>query len=307
MVSERRFGVEIECTYGQKPTKQSDVYGGEAGSRAKQKKRARADFQAHPDFKRWADSITIDGSGIEIRSPILKGQEGIEELAAFFDFLIEKGSSVTNQDGMHVHHEAKDLKENLPALFNATKSWAEYTPVINTMVAPRRRRSNMCRHNWSKEALAKLEKVCTSDKTMAELQKEYREQVQRYYASRRALRYPNFAYCIGNIVDRGAFNINNLDGGKGTIEIRLAEGVMDTAAAVAWVKFGQAFIDSHVTRKQPIGCRATLDDLFKAINLDADARAILRAKAANNGHALVNAAPGKLANGVLFDESEDDE
>lgn len=303
MVSERTFGVEIECTYGQAPLKSGlrrDYEGRDSMLR-----RARQEIKAHKDFSGWAGNIGMDGSGVEIRSPILKGQDGIEEFKAFMDFLIEKGSSVTNQDGMHVHHGAKDYKEDGQAVIRLVKSWAEYTPVINKMVAPRRRRSNMCSANWTADKLWRLEQVLGKD--AADLKAEYERQLADY---RNAIRNRGWAphpihTSPDNIVGRGALNINGIWNDKGTVEIRLAEGMMCSDSAVAWVKFGQAFMESMKERQRPLACAADPDAVFRAINLDAEAKKVLKAKIENKGHALNRAAPGKIANGVEFDEQED--
>lgn len=302
-VSERTFGVEIECTFGTKPTK-SDLLWGDP-DRNIQLRSARKAFAAHPDLSEWSKNIGMDGSGIEIRSPVLKGEAGIEELTAAFNFLIERGSSVTNQDGMHVHHGAKDVAKDYKALFRLVKSWADYTPVINQMVAPRRRTSNMCSHTWNKTNLATLEKICTSEKTVAELEKEYRVLYDRWVRGGYVGNRPNHVRRPDGIAGRGALNISNIHRtNRQTIEIRLAEGMMDVEAAVAWVKFGQSFIDAHMKRVYPLACAQTLDAVFKAIDLDPFARKVLREKAANKGNALKNAAPGRIADGIVFDERE---
>lgn len=313
-VSERTFGVEIECTYGQRPTKKSDVYERiNWGERDPMRAQARKDFLAHPELKRWANNIGIDGSGIEIRSPILKGQEGIEELAAVFDFLIEKGSSVTNQDGMHVHHGAGDFASDYTKLYRACATWGHWTPQIHKMVPNRRRNGGMCPDAFNnKEVLKRLEESCLGDaKENAKLMREYQAALNRYYrgsgawpGQRRIPAHP------ANIGGRGAFNLGNLNSGragKGTIEIRLAEGMMDKDAAIAWVKFGQGFLDACAEGEGKVieGKPKNVDTLLTIARVDEDAAKVLKAKAERNGHAAEGAAPGKVADGVNYDESED--
>lgn len=310
-VSTRTFGVEIECTYGEQPSKVSDVYQRmHMGDRNEMLARARKEIRAHPDFKKWANNIGIDGSGIEIRSPILKGQEGIDELAGFFDFLIEKGSTVTNQDGMHVHHGAKDFSADWKALYSACATWGFWTPQIHKMVASRRRNGEMCRDAFNNpRVLERLEQICLHDSD--ERQKEYKQYqaaLNRYYNGRGA--WPGYRNLVANpaqIGGRGAFNLGNL-GGKGTIEIRLAEGMMDRDSAVAWVKFGQAFLETCTTAKGKVitGKPKTIDTLLDIVGVDDEAKKALKAKVANKGKALVNAAPGKVADGVSYNEEDDE-
>lgn len=306
-VSERTFGVEIECTYGRGPTKQDLTFG--AQDREQQRRKAIADFSANSDLKEWGKSIGIDGSGIEIRSPVLKGAEGIEELSAVFDFLIEKESSVTNQDGMHVHHGAKDYAEDSPAVLRLVKSWAAFTPTINKLVATRRRKSNMCYPTWNDKLITNLEKALSGD--FQTLATQYEQALNSYYNGVGGPPLPIARpYAVAG---RGALNINNIwvdrhySNGKQTIEIRLSEGLMDRDCAVSWVKFGQAFIDSIKDRQRTLACSQTLESLFRAINLDAEAATVLDAKSKNRGAAIKKAAPGKIADGIKYDESEDDE
>lgn len=310
-VSGRTFGVEIECTYGARPSKKSDVYERiRHAERDTMRLRAIKEIKAHKEFSRWGNHIGIDGSGIEIRSPILKGQEGIEELAGFFEYLNSIGSTVTNQDGMHVHHGAEDFAKDWVALYNVCASWGKWTKVIHSMVAKRRRNGNMCRDAFNNDnTLKSLERAClTSPDEHARLVKKYNDAVNRYYAGAgnfpggRAL--PQNPAAIGG---RGAFNLSNIGGVKNTIEIRLAEGMMDTNAAVAWVKFGQRFLDYVVEKEEVIkGSPLTLNVLLKKLELDESDAEVLKAKAANKGNAVVKAAPGKVADGVQFDESEDE-
>jgi hypothetical protein len=306
-VSERTFGVEIECTYGEDATNTGVIAWRD---REPMRDRARKEISKNKELKRWADQIGIDGSGVEIRSPILKGQEGIEELSAMFDFLVEKGSTVTNQDGMHVHHGAGDFVKDWKKLYHACASWGEWTPQIKEMVAPRRRGAPMCRDAFNSAAVLKdLQKVCFQDPAARFDRQTYERQLAEYYAGRRfsppvaarraALRSPS------HFGGRGAFNVSNVGLAKGTIEIRLAEGMMDRDSAVAWVKFGQRFLDHVAETETTIKARPKkLDTLLKAIQIDEDAAKVLKAKAKNKGNALVNAAPGKIANGVDYNDEE---
>lgn len=309
-VSDRTFGVEIECTYGARPTGKSDVYNRiNWGERDPMRQRAIKDIKANKDLARWASNVGIDGSGIEIRSPILKGQEGIEELGAFFDFLIEKGSTVTNQDGMHVHHGAEDFSKDWKRLYYACASWGHWTPQIKEMVASRRRNGGMCPDAFNRaEVLQQLQAACFGEQSEQEkLVKEYEAQLRAYWAGRGG--YPEgktVHRSPSSIGGRGAFNLGNIGRANNTIEIRLAEGMMDRDSAVAWVKFGQRFLDFVADANACIEAKPkTLNTLLAAIQLDEDATKVLKAKAKNKGNALVAAAPGKIADGVHYDEQED--
>ena len=76
---------------------------------------------------------------IEVKSPILKGLEGLEEVKKVVQAMQEYGVKVNSSTGLHVHHCARDLKPK--AFTNLVKLYSFYEGVIDSML-PRSRRGN---------------------------------------------------------------------------------------------------------------------------------------------------------------------
>jgi hypothetical protein len=127
-ISERTFGVEIE-------------HGGD------REVARRANELA---FGKSATALGSDGSGIELRTPVLQGRKGFSALKTCMDYLKENGQFVTTSDGMHVHLGADDYIGNNTALANLVRSWLNLRPVFERLISPYRweRESNEV---WSRE------------------------------------------------------------------------------------------------------------------------------------------------------------
>jgi Putative amidoligase enzyme len=188
-VSERRFGVEIEHGFP----------GGIAGARECVEK---------AKLKGVVHSIGVDGSGVELRTQPLQGQEGFDKLRRLMDALREGGGYVTRADGMHVHHECRDYNQDRSALVRLVRQWVQNQPAIDQLVDAGRRK-NGCAPKWSKAELSALE----MDK--------------------------------GTVLHgpRGTLNLSPLSRPQQTIEIRQHEGTLDPETAQAWIAFCQGFLD----------------------------------------------------------------
>lgn len=197
-MSNRRFGVEIECGFG--PLR------GEAADRVR---------KALKQNKIPFLSVGCDGSGVEVRTRVLQGKEGIQELKTVMDFLKSFGCFVSSADGMHVHHEANEFVGNLDLQALLVESWHLNKHIINSFVATRRSTSSWC----SPWALTDIKRL---------------KEKKKVYSTRGALN-------IAGIQNRTS---------KNTIEIRLHHGTLDSDKAIAWVLFGQRFIDNVASRKR---------------------------------------------------------
>jgi hypothetical protein len=114
----RRFGVEIE--HGN-----LDGYASVAR-------------QLREKFPNW-NNVTEDGSGVEVRSPILKGKSGLDELGEVMEFLVSIGGWVSTSDGMHVHHDGGDVATDADSVLRVLESYSFNQPVIDTIVDPHRK------------------------------------------------------------------------------------------------------------------------------------------------------------------------
>lgn len=232
-MSERRFGVEIECGHPD---------GHNAVSRLLSRTRGLP--------AAWSRNIGLDGSGVEVRSPILRGKEGFKQLEEVFHVIVENGGFVTTSDGLHVHHDAPDFmgRTNFVNVVRLVESWATNQELIDRFVDPiRRNRRGACPKDWN-------------DRTVNIL----KETIE---ASGGAISLQTFRNVTGG---RGALNVNALRE-HGTIEIRQHEGTLHFPTAKSWIIFGQYFLDSVVKRKKPMKYAEHPAVLLKRIRVPKDA------------------------------------
>lgn len=153
---------------------------------------------------------SLSGNGWEVVSPVLAGDDGIEQVRKATRALRGIGATVNRSCGMHVHHEIRDL--TVDGIKQVFRTWRANQPLIDGLVAPSRRgRQTYC-----------------GDVTDAEM-----GQVE---AARDIRSMENFYRFYSNL-NLGAF------GRFGTIEIRQHQGTNDPEKIVSWIKFGQAIID----------------------------------------------------------------
>lgn len=245
MLSQRRFGVEIECGFPE---------GCEA---------------AHALLKREKIkplSVGRDGSGVEVRSPILKGTSGLAWLKECMECLRENGGYVTNSDGMHVHHEGtpgyKSIKfgtlqqTNLIACIRFIKSWRNNDEWIDKFVQPRRR---------------DLPWACA---------KVYKD-AERIKAVEKGEPFP------GKYSD---INLSPLNSSKGTIEIRLHEGTLDFEEAEAWIRLCQSLLDTAAKGTKPVPKQRSLNALLDLLIDSDEIKGRLVAKAERDAAPSANSA-----------------
>lgn len=183
-------------------------------------------------FPKW-DNTGSDGSGVEVRSPILQGQSGYDELGEVMEYLVEIGGYVSRSDGMHVHHDISDFHTDVDAIHRVLESYHLNHHVIDSIVDPHRKQWQVIQkqelQRWKREKLAQT--------------------------GRHAVHYvPRY----------------------GTLEFRQFEGCLDAAKALAWIEFGQKFIDSAVYgHVHPIACANAPDVLFRRIGCRASAVKLL--------------------------------
>ncbi len=132
--NKRTFGIEIELVHGNKYAMRDAL------------QRAGIDCEVEgynhttrPHWKIVTDS-SIRGGGYELVSPILKGEEGLDEVRRVCEVLNAQGATVNRSCGLHVHHGAGDLKEK--HLRNLLNLYRRSEGVIDTMMPVSRRASN---------------------------------------------------------------------------------------------------------------------------------------------------------------------
>lgn len=226
----RRFGVEIECGFP-------------GGTDA-----VRSLFHRELTYRSWY--LGHDGSGVELKTPVLEAERGFEVLREAMERLKENGGYVTTMDGMHVHHDAPEFVHNAHKCLLLVESWHNNIRSIHQMVSPYRRSSGACPH-WRSSEIESLKDWANGGST--------------FYASRNDL------------------NLNALRR-HGSVEIRLHEGTLDPDVAIAWIMFGQRFIDDVLKRARPLKNLMNDPQLMRRIKLSKKAREILAEKQRYDGH-----------------------
>src|SRR5512146_2669600 len=111
LAHERAFGVEIECGISGMCRRVSEVLG--FGT-----------FRdGYPIYEKGGWTIGSDGSGVELRTPPLQGEDGFEEIREVMAKLKAEGAYVTRLDGLHIHHDAPEFIDNPHACLQLVRSW----------------------------------------------------------------------------------------------------------------------------------------------------------------------------------------
>lgn len=167
-------------------------------------------------------SVGCDGSGVEVRTRILQGDEGFDELRRVFQVLNDAGGFISRADGMHIHISSEDYTDDDYARLAHT--WVIQRANIAKLVAPHRNGQNAYNpDSWTRRA---AERVAT-----------------------------------GQIRTLGRADLNYDHRARGHVEFRCHEGTLDYEKAANWIKFCQYLMDSVKRRKYPIGERRACHDL----------------------------------------------
>lgn len=257
---DRGFGVEIEC-------------GHDRGEGYIRQAMSRTGFDLGGNYTQGGYSVGYDGSGVEVRTPILRGKEGFRELKRVFKFLNDEGCYITIRDGMHVHHDAPELKTTPALCLKLVQSFMENRAPIVEMVAPRRRNIGPYA-NWT----------IANQRTLEAWVRENTEQPNPFY--RPNSRFPNERVPVmaatQNMPTFGRCDLNtDAIREHGSVEWRLHEGCLNYDHAVAWIMFAQKFMHRVIYGKTPVRAR-TRADLIRQIRLTKKEREAIEAKIAAN-------------------------
>src|SRR6187551_362175 len=134
MVSDRRFGLEIEC--------------GIDGDEREVISRLNREVPFNGGYG-W--ELDYDGTEYEIRTPVFQGEEGFAKLERAYRIIRDGGGYTTSEDGGHVHLEALDFVGDAAKVAALIRSWVNLEPAIESIVAPYRRGNyGSCPKVWNK-------------------------------------------------------------------------------------------------------------------------------------------------------------
>ncbi len=233
---DRRFGVEIEFD-----SNGLDIPGVARVLRNEFDRRG---------MRRWYfnDRMDYDGSEIELKTPILRGPQGFKTLEVVMNTLSNNGCFTTEDDGLHVHHDAPEFINNIDNCVRIVKSWKANRHLIYQFVAHDRV------YSWDGVEGSYWACPAWSDESIANLERN-RE-------------LPSY--------NRNDLNLCSLVW-KGSIEFRLHEGTLNYPEAESWIKFGQSFIDR--TLKHQMRDSKDTANLLKKVRVAPGAQKVLINKA----------------------------
>lgn len=209
----------------------------------------------------WLDSATelrgwriksdcsVSGEGLELISPPLRGQAGLDQIRIALRWLNENGARVNRTCGTHVHHDAADM--SIDAIKRFVRGYVNNQRLIDWLVSPSRRTdafAQYCR-GWSEDELAQME-----------------SQHGRVYGPTR--------YKTVNVQSYGR---------HGTLEVRQHQGTLSFDKTVSWIKFGQAMMDAANARTTALRTAGGIRPLMANLGLDEDAAAYLLGRAVQFG------------------------
>lgn len=251
-VSERRFGLEIECGCEDIDSALNTING--------------AGIEMELDY---------DGTEYELRTPVLQGDMGFEQLAFIYRTILDNGGYVTRSDGAHVHHEALEYVGNHAMLARLIRSWVNLEPVIEKLVVPYRRGNYGSCPSIYKKGDGRVSKLRRRD----------------YYHGRGALNINNvvgsrddtrfiedegYTYCR---FCEGSRNYCYCDEGPPTIEVRMHEGSLDIGIMRPWIEMCQLILDKVAQDGLTIKTCSRVDTLHSRLGLPKESVNALSEKA----------------------------
>lgn len=186
------------------------------------------------------------GVGLELVSPILKGEEGLATLAKALDALHRAGAKVNTTCGLHVHLDTAGMDATQRKHFFS--AYVENQSVVDRLVARSRRNNrNYCKPYTSSQIGSALRSI--------ELGQEWSSRFM-------------------------TFNVNSFVK-YGTFEVRQHQGTLNGKKAVAWVKMLLAIAETAQGATTANATRYnTVTELLAGHNVDASTTRILLAREA---------------------------
>ncbi len=216
-------------------------------------------------YENYYSALGYDGSELELRSPILSGTDGFKQVKGVLEVLNGIGCMTTSSDGLHVHHDCPELVDNKPMLINMLRSWEQNQDHISKFITPLRanRTGAPCAIIQSSHIDNFESREESTDRNW------YTNPMQRQ---------------IHNTLPRGSVNCQSLYE-HGTIELRYLEGTLNWDVVESWIKFGQKFLDTVLSRKSPIPKQENPVVFLNRLKATKKTRVTLVEKAIGHGHA----------------------
>jgi len=205
---------------------------------------------------------TGTGRGLELVSPILQGEAGLEQMAKALNALRNAGALVNKTCGLHVHVGMDGL--NGAQINKVVEFYASNENNINQLVSPSRRGNSFCkllsrRGNLEMTNFNQLRNMVTplspsSNRVNTEIAR-LAQGTNRYYT-----------------VNVSAY------AKYGTVEFRQHQGTLNGTKATTWVKFLLGLIETAVVADQPVAF-TTLSEMADGLSLRGDTKRRLVSRA----------------------------
>jgi putative amidoligase enzyme len=244
LFSDLTFGVEIECYY---PNSAPDLHNAlqSAGLLMSRVSTFGTRHQVTPGWKIVPDSSLSDHcptgfTGVEVVSPILKGEANVADVAKVLDVLKSNGAKVNKACGLHVHVGAQAATPG--QLKNLAKVFVKYEHHFDALCPESRR------NNW----------FCKSNRALAGGHGDYAAQIAQTFAALDGVRsVASLAKVMNGGYDQRQhytqhryFKLNFQSmASHGTVEFRQAAGTVEAAKATAWIKLCVGLVATAFTLK----------------------------------------------------------
>lgn len=274
-VSALSFGVELECLMPTGVTKENiAVRIRDLGVECE------VEVYNHNTTAKW--KIVTDGSlgdytrGIEIVSPVLYGDAGLEAVAKVASVLKSAGCKITKRCGFHVHVGARN--EGVDFFRNLAKLYASAEPVIDTFMAPSRRGNT---NNYAQSVVHN--NTIDSATTLIDVA---RSMGQSNYSIRGAGRYKKLNF-------QSFWQ-------HGTVEFRHHQGTVDAEKIKNWIRFCLLMCTAAKGGKSSA---RTMDELMDAIQASETERRYFKSRVTHFNRAIPRSSAFEAAGADLSTRS----
>lgn len=205
---------------------------------------------------------SVHGEGLELVSPKLRGQSGLDEVQTVCAVLNSINATVDTSCGLHVHHDMRGLTAE--QIKTQALAFVDRENLIMQMVAPSRQHNMHCKL-WSRRSSYYRNSLVNAPDDLS-------------WFSRVA------------VGPRGTINLGAYRS-HGSVEIRAHAGTTNAKKIIAWVRFGQALF-AAAEAGAPISTSTTefmLRDLLPYGLTPGDAAWLLRFQSAGSTRASVEA------------------
>lgn len=190
--------------------------------------------------------IVADSScGLELVSPPLSGENGLEQVERASEVLTEYGCKIDRTCGLHVHHDASGL--TLASATNLFEFYRHYEPAIDSLL-PASRRGDTCMYAKS---------LKNADYESYNVEEYYLDMFAEYSAEQAS---PGLEYAVDRsrssllrryCQHRPRYLKLNLSSYAvhGTVEFRQHSGTIDSKKIIAWIMLTQNMLEKVLARK----------------------------------------------------------